>query len=87
MRSTLAAGDAVALGQLPESHAATSIAKDGIAIDVEAERVDTSAFELGTTHAGSDTLDDEVALEFGDGADDGGHGATERTAGVDVLAQ
>ena len=45
------------------------------------------AFEPGAPHAGADPLDDQVAFEFGDGADDDHDGAAQRAAGVDLLAE
>ena len=45
------------------------------------------AFEPGTAHAGFHSLDDQVALEFCDRADDHGQGAAQRAACVDLFAE
>src|SRR4051812_25707843 len=46
-----------------------------------------TAFELGTPHSGTNPLDDQVAFQFGDRSDDHYDGSTQRTAGVDLLAE
>ena len=48
---------------------------------------DTLAFEPCAPHAGAHSFDDQVAFEFGDGADDDYDGAAQRTAGVDLLPE
>ncbi len=45
------------------------------------------AFELGAPHSGAHPLDDEIPLQFGDGADDDDHGAAERTACVEIFPE
>jgi hypothetical protein len=57
------------------------------AIDLQRLAPDVPAFEPGTSHAGTDAFDDQVALELGDGADDDHHRATQRAAGVEVLPE
>jgi hypothetical protein len=46
-----------------------------------------AAFKAGAPHAGAHPLDDQVALELGDGADDDDQGAPQWAAGVDLLAE
>ena len=76
-----------ALPDLGQAHAAVTITENGGAIDVEWGAADVAAFELGAAHAGPDPLDDQVAFQLGDGADDDDDGAAQRAAGVDVLAE
>jgi hypothetical protein len=46
-----------------------------------------TAFELGTAHTCSNALDDQVAFESRDRANDDDDGAAQRTARVDVFAE
>ena len=48
---------------------------------------DVTAFEPGPPHAGADPLDNQVALELGDGSDDDHHGSAQRPARVDLFAE
>ena len=80
-------GDPVSLGDLAQAVAVLAIAKDGLAIEIERPAADVTAFEAGAPHAGAHPLDDQVAFEFGDGADDDHDGAAQRAAGVDLLAE
>jgi hypothetical protein len=64
-----------------------TIAEDRIAVDVEWPAADMATFELGASHAGADALDNKVALQLGDRADDHDHGAAQRSAGIDVLTE
>ena len=75
------------LGHLGQAHAGSAIANDAGTVDLERPAADVAAFEPGPAHAGPDPLDDQVAFELGDGADDDHHGAAQRSAGVDVLAE
>jgi len=46
-----------------------------------------TALELGSPHAGSHALDDQVAFEFGDRTDDDHDGPAQRAGRIDVLAE
>src|SRR5580704_3850715 len=46
-----------------------------------------AAFELGPPHAGANSLDDQVALEFGDGPDDDHNGPAQGTSSVDLFTE
>ena len=46
-----------------------------------------TAFELGTAHTCSNALDDQVAFEFGDCAEDDDNRTAQRAARVDILAE
>ena len=81
------AGDEMALRQLAQTLAPLPISQDGGAIENQRLASDVPAFELGAPHAGADPLDDQVALELGDRADDDDDGAAQRAAGVDLLAE
>src|ERR1035438_10483496 len=56
---------------------------------VELQRVvaDVAAFKAGAPHAGAHSLDDQVAFEFGDGADDDYDGPAQRAAGIDIFPE
>ena len=72
-------------GHFGQSHARSAVANDAGAVDLERPAADVLAFERGPAHAGMNSLDDQVAFEFGDRTDDDHHGSTEPSAGVDVL--
>ena len=80
-------GDKVALRQLAQALAALPAAQDGGAIEDQGFPSDVPAFELGPPHAGTHSLDNEAALELGDGADDNHDRSSQRTAGVDLLPE
>ena len=81
------AADAIKPGELAQALATAAIADEGVAIDVEWRPADTLALQPGAAHAGAYPLDDQVAFQFGDGADDHDDGAAQRAAGIDVLAE
>ena len=64
------AGDPVALSQLSQTLAPLTVSQDGSAIKLERFASDVPAFEPGAAHAGTHSLDDQVAFEFRDGSDD-----------------
>jgi hypothetical protein len=64
-----------------------TITEDSSSIEDQLRSSDLTSFELGAAHAGPHPFDDQVPLEFGDGADDDDDGAAEWAAGVDVLAE
>ena len=80
-------GDAVSLCDLAETEAAAVIAENGLAVELERTAPDVPAFEPGAPHAGAHTLDDEVALEFGDRADDDHDGPAQRAGRIDRLTE
>jgi hypothetical protein len=77
----------VALRQLAEALATLPVAQDGSAIEDECRAPDVAAFEFRAAHAGANSLDDQAALEFGDGADDHNDGPSQWAAGVDLLSE
>ena len=78
-------GYMVSLGELSEIASALTVAKHGITIELEWTSSDVAAFEPGATHAGADSLDDQVALQFSYCSDDH-NSAAQRAAGVDLFA-
>ena len=84
--AAVGAADAMQLGQLAEAVSGSAITMDGDAVQVEWLAADVPAVETGTPHADAHPLDDEVAFQLRDRADDGHQRATQRAAGVDVLA-
>ena len=81
------AGSAIGLGELAEALPLMVIAQDAAAIELEGFAADVTAFELGAAHAGAHPLDDEIAFEFRNGADNHHHCPTQRAAGIDLLAK
>ena len=70
-----------------ETLTALPILKDGVAIESQRLTSDVPAFEFCAAHPGPYPLDDQVALELGDGPDDDHNGPAQRSAGVDLLAE
>ena len=64
------AGDAVGAGDLAEAVAVPPISDDGSVVEFQRRPADGTTFEARAPHAGAHPLDDEVAFELGDGADD-----------------
>lgn len=73
--------------QFVQAHAAGTVSQDRFAIDLKRCTADPPAFQSGAPHTGTDTLDDQVALELGDGTDDDHDRSAEWTAGVNVLSE
>ncbi len=81
------AADAIRSGDLADGVSAPAILKDRSAVEMERRSADAAAFKAGPAHAGADPLDDQVAFQFRDGADDDDDGAAQWTAGVDLLTE
>ena len=77
----------MSFGDLGERESALTVTQHGSTIDVERCAPDPDAFQLRSAHAGTDTFDDQITLEFSDGADDDQHGPAERTAGIDIFPE
>ena len=78
--------DAVILGDLGQAVAACPVPQDTLAIHLCRSTADADAFQLGATHAGPYSLDDQIAFEFGNRRDDDHHSAAEWAAGVELFA-
>jgi len=74
-------------GDLAEALASVPFPEDRDPIDVDWPATDVASFEPGPAHAGPDPLDDQIALQLGDRADDDDDGAAERTTGIEVLPE
>jgi hypothetical protein len=81
------AGDKMALCQLAETLSALPTSQDGRAIENKGLASDVPALELRPPHASPDPLDDQVALQFGDGPDDDDNSSAQRTSGIDLLTE
>jgi hypothetical protein len=77
----------MALRDLTKALSPAAIVTDGRVIQHQRVSSDVPALETGTPHAGPDPLDDQVAFELGDGADDHDDGAAQGTARVDLLTE
>ena len=64
------AGDAASLGDLSEALPVQAIPEDGFTFEIERATTDVPAFQACAPHAGTHSFDDQIALEFGNGADD-----------------
>jgi hypothetical protein len=62
-----------------------TILLDGGAVQYKGSSADSLAVEAGAPHAGTHSLDDARAFEFGAGDDY--DGATQRAAGVDIFSE
>jgi hypothetical protein len=69
-----------------ETQTGPAIADDRNTVDVEWGSADAAAIKFGATHACTNALDDQGALQFGDRRDDDHDRATQRTVCVDRFA-
>jgi len=74
-------------GDLAEALSAVTFPEHRDPVDVDWPATDVATFEPGPAHAGPDSFDDEVPLQLGDRTDDDDDGSTERTTGIEVLAE
>jgi hypothetical protein len=77
----------MAFCDLAQALALAAIALYPDVIQLERITADVAAFKTGASHAGAYPLDDKVTFQFGNGADDDDDGPTQRTAGIDLLAE
>ena len=77
----------MALGDLTETLPLAAIAEDSSAIQVQWITADVLAFKPGAPHAGAHSLDNQVAFELCDGADDDHDGPAQRAGSVDVFPE
>ena len=75
----------MSFGDLARALPLAAVALDGSIVECQWLTADMLAFEAGAPHAGAHPLDDQVAFEFGDGADDHDDGPAQRSAGVDIF--
>src|SRR6478609_2306775 len=63
------------LRSVPGCVRALAIAEDGLTIEIQWTAADVAPFKAGAPHAGAHPLDNKVAFQLGDGADDDHDGA------------
>ena len=74
-------------GDLAKTPALLPVSKDLLAVEFQWTASDGSAFELGSPHTGTNPLDDQAAFEFSDRSDDDDDSSSQRSAGIDLLAE
>ena len=74
-------------GDLTKALALFPVSMDPIVIEFQWTAPDGAAFELGSPHAGTNSLDDQAALKFSDRTDDDHDGPAQRSSGVDLLSK
>ncbi len=67
--------NAMGFGDFSQRLSGEPVMNHGVAIDLQWATTDVPPFELGTSHAGTDTLDNKVTFEFSDGRDDDDDGS------------
>src|ERR1035437_9024752 len=77
----------MAFSDLTDTLAMLTISLDGEVVQDQRISTDVLAFEPGAPHSGAHSLDDQVAFQFGDGADDDHDGPTQWAAGIDILPE
>ena len=77
----------MAFGDLAEALALAAVSLDCGVVQYQRIAADVLAFEPGAPHAGAHPLDDQVAFQFGDGADDDHDGPAQRAAGIDIFPE
>lgn len=77
----------MAFGYLAKALALLPVSTDCSSIQFQRTTSDVTAFELGTPHAGTHPLDDKAALQFSYRTDDDHDGSSQRSTGIDLLAE
>ena len=72
-------------GDLTDTLAVLTVSLDGEVIQDQGSSTDLLSFEPGTPHSGAHSLDDQIAFQFSDGADDDHDSPAQRSAGIDVF--
>jgi hypothetical protein len=67
--------------------ATLAVSLDGEVIEDQRISADVLSFKPGAPHAGAHSLDDQVAFQLGDCADDDHDGPAQRTASIDILPE
>jgi len=80
-------GDQIALRQLAQALTVLPVPQDGGPIENQRFSSDVPSFKLCPPHSGAHSLDDEAALQLGDGANDHHDRSSQWTAGVDLLPE
>jgi len=74
-------------GDMPKALTAAAIAEDAFPVEYQRIAPDVAALELGSPHAGSHPLDDQVAFELRDRTDDDHDGPAQRAGRIDRFAE
>ena len=77
----------MSFGDFSDALALAAVALDSSTIQYQWIAADVLALEPGAPHAGAHPLDDQVAFQFGDGADDDHDGAAQRATGIDIFPE
>ena len=77
----------MALCDLTKALALAAIALDSGVVQFQWVTSDVTPFETGAPQAGTHPFDDQVALKFGDGADDDNDGPAQRPFGIDIFPE
>src|ERR1022692_1269736 len=80
-------GDTLSFGDLAQALATLTVLLDGEIVQYQGISADVLSFEAGAPHAGAHSLDDQVALEFGDGADDDNDSPAQWAGGIDAFPE
>jgi hypothetical protein len=67
-------GNTMSFGDLAQALATLTVLLGGEIIQYQGISADVLSFKTSAPHAGAHSLDDQVALEFGNGADDDNDG-------------
>ena len=79
--------NAMAFGDLSDALALAAVALDGGVVQYQRIAADVLALKPGAPHAGAHPLDDQIAFQFGNGADDDHDGPAQRAAGIDIFPE
>ncbi len=77
----------MAFCDLAKALTAFAVSLDSSAVQDQWVSADVLAFEPGAPHAGAYPLDDQVAFQFGNGADDDHDDPAQRAAGIDIFPE
>src|ERR1035437_3671142 len=79
--------DTVSFGDLADALPLDTVVLDGGMVQLQRFAADVLPLQPGAPHAGAHSLDDQVAFEFRDGADDHNYGPSKWAAGVSIFPE
>ena len=77
----------MAFGDLAQALAMLAVVDDRGMVELQRIAADVAAFQAGPPHAAFDSFNDQIALQFSNGADDDHYGPAQWAAGVDVFPE
>jgi len=77
----------VAFCDLAKALATLAVSLDSEVVEDQRISADVLAFEPGASHAGAHPLDNQIAFELGNCADDDHDGSAQRAARVDIFPE